>query len=73
MELLEPESSDPDCIDEIEAKGRRVFQTNNSLPIPVAPRRMGPVLRLSSNWPVVGKGEWVSQMRMGTTSQGLWC
>lgn len=73
MELLEPESTDPDCMDEIEAKGRRVFQTNNSLPIPVASRRMGPVLRLSSDWPVVGKGEWVFQMRMGTASQGLWC
>lgn len=65
MELPEPESTDPDCMDEIEVKGRRVFQTNNSFPIPVAPRRMGPVLRLSSDWPWWGRvsgcprGEWV--------------
>ena len=63
MELLDPVSTDPDCMGEIEAKGRRVFQTNNSLPIPVAPRRIGPVLRLSSDWPVVGKDEWVSHMK----------
>lgn len=59
-------------MDEIGDTGKGCFQTINNCPIPVVPSRIGPVLSLSTKWTMEGQGEWVAQLRMDTTSQGLW-